>query len=146
MGEEEKEPEETSDDADATDPGNGTSEETESDSDATGPGDGDHTSAAEATEGDDYDRPDDAHEGGGAAVSTFGDKAKPLLEGSKVGPDDKSVPMRFLLSAGAFIAILLVCFFGFWALLGGLGIFVGVVVGTALGLGAMKLMADRAAA
>jgi hypothetical protein len=36
-------------------------------------------------------------------------------------------------------------FFGLWGGLGNIGILLGIVVGAALGLGAMKLMADRAA-
>jgi hypothetical protein len=42
-----------------------------------------------------------------------------------------------------FVVVFCAAFFGLWALLGNLGIFLGLFVGAALGLGAMKLIADR---
>ena len=44
----------------------------------------------------------------------------------------------------AFIVVFCIAFFALWALLGGIGLLIGIIVGTALGLGAMKLLAGSA--
>jgi len=52
--------------------------------------------------------------------------------------------VRSLAGIAAFLGVFLVVFFAFWAWLGGIGIVLGMIVGAALGFGAMKLLADRA--
>ena len=102
--------------------------------------------AGDVSAGDDegFDRPDPPDEAG---LEDTGDAleehAGPLLQGSELKTPVGGVPTRSLLAMAVFIAIFCVAFFGLWALLGNLGIFLGILAGTALGLGAMKLLADR---
>ena len=99
---------------------------------------------ASATDDEGFDRPDPPHEAGledsGDSLERHGE---PLLQGSEVKTPVGGVPTRSLLAMAAFIAVFCLAFFGLWALLGNLGIFLGICAGTALGLGAMKLLADR---
>lgn len=102
--------------------------------------------AGDVKAGDDegFDRPDPPEEAGledsGSALERHGE---PLLEGSEVKTPVGGVPTRSLVAMAAFVIIFCAAFFGLWALLGNLGILLGIVAGVALGLGAMKLLADR---
>lgn len=109
--------------------------------------------AGDATAGDDdndddedFDRPDPPDEAG--LEDTGGvleEHAEPLLEGSEVKTPIGGLPTRSLLAMLAFVVVFCVAFFGLWGLLGNIGILLGIFVGAALGLGAMKLVADQAA-
>ena len=100
---------------------------------------------AGAGDGEGFDRPDPPDEAGvedtGEALERHGE---PLLAGSGVKTPVGEVPSQSLLAMFAFIAVFCLAFFGLWGLLGTVGILVGIFVGAALGLGAMKLIADRA--
>ncbi|MDX6588029.1 MAG: hypothetical protein QOI31_2502 [Solirubrobacterales bacterium] len=102
--------------------------------------------AGEVSAGDDegFDRPDTKDEAGledtGGALEKHGES---LLEGSQVKTPVGGLPTRSLLAMAVFVVVFCAAFFGLWALLGNLGIFLGLFVGAALGLGAMKLIADR---
>jgi len=103
--------------------------------------------AGDVTAGDDegFDRPDAPDETGvGETGQRLQDEAEPLLGGRAVKTPAGPLPTLSLVGIAAFIIVFCVAFFGLWALLGGIGILVGIIVGTALGLGAMKLIADRA--
>lgn len=104
--------------------------------------------AGDATAGDDdegFDRPEPPDETGvGEAGQTLQDEAEPLLGGRDVKTPAGPLPTLSLVGMAAFVIVFCIAFFGLWALLGGIGILVGIVLGTALGLGAMKLLADRA--
>ena len=117
------------------------------------PSDEDDDDLAEQEEGDvsaggdeDFDRPDPPDEAGledtGDSLERHGE---PLLQGSEVNTPIGGLPTRSLLAMLVFVVIFCAAFFGLWAALGNIGILLGIVVGAALGLGAMKLMADRAA-
>ena len=117
------------------------------------PSDEDDDNLAEQEEGDvsaggdeDFDRPDPPDEAGledtGDALERHGE---PLLQGSEAKTPIGGLPMRSLLAMLVFVVIFCAAFFGLWAALGNFGIFLGIIVGVGLGLGAMKLMADRAA-
>ena len=97
-----------------------------------------------AGEDEGFDRPDPPEEAG---LEDTGDAleehAGPLLHGSEVRTPVGGVPTRSLLAMAVFTAIFCVAFFGLWALLGNLGIFLGILAGAALGLGAVKLLADH---
>jgi hypothetical protein len=69
--------------------------------------------------------------------------AEPLMQGSELNTPGGPVPTRSLVAMGVFIAVFCAAFLGLWALLGTFGIFLGIVAGIALGLGALKLLADR---
>lgn len=102
--------------------------------------------AGDVTSSDDegFDRPDPPDEAGmedtGHALEHH---AEPLLRGSEVKTPVGPVPSRSLVAMAAFVAIFCLVFFGLWALLGNLGIFLGILAGAALGFGGMKLLADR---
>jgi hypothetical protein len=102
--------------------------------------------AGEVSAGDDegFDRPDPPEEAGledsGDALEEHGE---PLLQGPEVKTPVGGVPTRSLLAMAAFIVVFCIVFFALWGLLGNIGIFLGIFVGGALGLGAMKLLADR---
>jgi len=102
--------------------------------------------AGEVSAGDDegFDRPDPPDEAGledsGDALEEHGE---PLLQGSEVKTPVGGVPTRSLLAMAVFVVVFCLAFFALWGLLGNLGIFLGIFVGGALGLGAMKLLADR---
>ena len=103
--------------------------------------------AGDVTSGDDegFSRPDAPDETGiGESGQRLQDEAEPLLGGREVKTPTGPVPTLSLVGMAAFVVVFCIAFFGLWALLGGIGILVGMVVGTALGLGAMKLLADRA--
>lgn len=117
------------------------------------PSDSDDDDLAEQEAGDvssgddddeDFDRPDPPDEAG---LEDTGDAlerhAEPFLHGSEVKTPVGGVTTRSLVAMAAFIVIFCVVFFGLWALLGNLGIFLGIFVGAALGLLAMKLLAER---
>ena len=91
-----------------------------------------------------FDRPDPPDEAGledtGGSLERHGE---PLLQGSEVKTPVGGVPARSLLAMAAFVIVFCVAFFGLWALLGNLGILLGIIAGAALGFGAMKLLADR---
>lgn len=98
-----------------------------------------------AREGEGFDRPETPDEKEvGDAGQRMEEHAMPLLGGSEVKTPVGGVPTLSIAGIVVFIAIFLVAFFVFWALLGGIGILIGIIVGAALGLGAMKLLADRA--
>ena len=92
-----------------------------------------------------FDRPDPPDEAGvedtAAVLETHGE---PLLEGAEIRTPIGGLPTRFLLAMAAFVVVFCIAFFAFWGLLGNLGILLGILAGTALGLGAVKLLADRA--
>ena len=91
-----------------------------------------------------FDRPDTQEEEGlGDAGQALQERAEPLLEGPKVSSRAGGLPTRSLLAILAFVVVFCLAFFALWGLLGGIGILAGLIVGTALGLGAMKLLADR---
>ncbi len=104
--------------------------------------------AGDVRTGDDegFDRPDPPDEAGvedtGSALERHGE---PLLQGDSVKTPVGGVPTRSLLAMAAFILVFCAAFFVLWGLFGSFGIFLGLFAGTALGLGAMKLLADRAA-
>ncbi|MEJ7875448.1 MAG: hypothetical protein WKF62_02220 [Solirubrobacterales bacterium] len=103
--------------------------------------------AGDVTSGDDegFDRPEPPDETGvGEAGQGLQDEAEPLLGGRGVSTPAGPLPTLSLVGMAVFVAVFCIAFFALWALLGGIGILVGIVVGTALGLGAMKLLADRA--
>lgn len=92
-----------------------------------------------------FDRPDTADNAELEDTGTrLGEEAEPLLEGPEVRTPIGPVPTRSLVGMGAFIVAFCVGFFILWALIDdAFGIFLGLVVGTALGLAAVKLFADR---
>ncbi len=96
----------------------------------------------DVTTGDEgFDRPDPPDEKEvGDTGRRLEEEAAPLLE----GPEVVGVPTRSLAGIAAFVVVFCIAFFALWALLGGIGILLGMIVGAALGLGAMKLIADRA--
>ena len=102
--------------------------------------------AGDVGTGDDegFDRPDPPDEAG---VEDTGDAlehhAEPFLQGSEVKTPVGAVPSRSLVAMAAFIIVFCAVFFALWGLLGNLGIFLGILAGAGLGLGAMKLLADR---
>jgi hypothetical protein len=72
------------------------------------------------------------------------DEAQPFLEGPEVKTPVGSVPTRSLIAVGAFVMVFCLVFFVVWALLDdSFGIFLGIVLGAALAIGAVKLLADR---
>lgn len=91
-----------------------------------------------------YDEPDPPDDEGleetGTALERHGE---PLLTGGDVPTPVGAVPSQSLLAMGAFVGVFCVVFFGLWALLGNLGIFLGILAGGAAGLAAMKMLADR---
>lgn len=97
--------------------------------------------------GDDegFDRPEPPDEAGledtGGALEKHGE---PLLEGSELKTPVGALPTRSLLAMAVFILVFCAAFFGLWAWLGNIGILLGILVGAALGMGALKLLADRA--
>jgi hypothetical protein len=97
-------------------------------------------------EDENFDRPDPPDEAGledtGGALERH---SEPLLEGSEVRSPVGALPTRSLLAMAVFVLVFCAAFFALWGLLGNIGILLGLIAGTALGLGAMKLMADRAA-
>ena len=101
-------------------------------------------SASDEDDDEDFDRPDTEEEAGledtGGALEQHGE---PLLQGSAVRTPVGGVPVRSLVAMAAFVVIFCLAFFGLWELLGNFGILLGIIVGVALGLGAMKLLADR---
>jgi hypothetical protein len=101
---------------------------------------------ASGDDDDDFDRPDPPDEAGledtGDSLERHGE---PLLQGSEVKTPIGGLPTRSLLAMLAFVVIFCAAFFALWAALGNIGILLGIIAGVALGLGAMKLMADRAA-
>ena len=92
-----------------------------------------------------FDRPDPPDEAGledtGEALEKH---STPLLEGPHVETPIGDLPTRSLLAMFTFVMVFCAAFFLLWALLGNIGILLGILAGTALGLGAMKLLADRA--
>lgn len=74
------------------------------------------------------------------------EEAEPLLDGKTVSSPVGPLPTRSLTAIAAFLVVFVIAFFALWGLLGGIGILLGTVVGAALGLGAMKLVADRSSA
>jgi hypothetical protein len=107
---------------------------------------GDVRAGDDEDEEEGFDRPDPPEEAGledtGGALERHGE---PLLEGSEVETPLGALPKRSLLAMAVFVLVFCAAFFGLWALFGNLGILLGLVAGTALGLGSMKLLADRAA-
>ncbi len=107
---------------------------------------GDATAGKDEDEDEGFDRPDPPDEAGledtGGALAEHGE---PLLQGSEVKTPIGGLPTRSLLAMLAFVVVFCLAFFGLWALLGNIGILLGIFVGAALGLGAMKLIADQAA-
>ena len=102
--------------------------------------------AGDVRDGEDegFDRPDTTEEAG--LEDTGGvleEHAEPFLQGSEVKTPVGAVPKRSLVAMGAFVVVFCAVFFGLWALLGNLGIFLGIFAGAALGLVAMKLLAER---
>jgi len=103
--------------------------------------------AGDVTASDDegFDRPETPDEAGvGEAGGALERHAEPLLQGSSLKTPVGAVPALSIVGIVAFIVVFCLAFFGLWALLGGFGLFLGILVGTALGFGAMKLLADRA--
>jgi hypothetical protein len=101
--------------------------------------------AGDVSAGDeDFDRPDPPDEAGledtGESLAKHG---APLLEGRELATPIGGLPTRSLLAMFTFVMVFCAAFFVLWALLGNLGILVGILAGAALGLGAMKLLADR---
>lgn len=94
---------------------------------------------------DDFDRPDPPDEAEledtGGALEKHGE---PLLEGPSVNTPIGEVPTRSMAGMAVFVLVFCIAFFALWALLDDIGILLGIIVGAALGLGAMKLLADRA--
>ncbi len=104
--------------------------------------------SGDVSAGDDegFDRPDMPDEAGLEDTGeTLGKHSEPLLEGSELKTPVGGLPSRSLLAMAVFIVIVCAAYFGLWALMGNFGILLGIIVGAALGLGAMKLMAARAA-
>jgi hypothetical protein len=101
-------------------------------------------SASDEDEG--FDRPDPPDEAG---VEDTGDAlqrhSEPLLEGSEVRTPVGALPSRSLLAMAVFVVVFCAAFFALWGLLGNLGILLGLIAGTGLGLASVKLLADRAA-
>ena len=96
------------------------------------------------SEDEGFDRPDTEEEDGlGDAGHVLQERAEPLLEGPAISTPAGGLPTRSLLGMLAFVVVFCVVFFVLWALMGGIGILIGIIAGTALGLGAMKLLADR---
>src|SRR5688572_891352 len=97
-----------------------------------------------AGEDEGFDRPDPPDEAG---LEDTGDAleehAEPFLQGSEVKTPVGDVPKRSLLAMAVFVVIFCVAFFALWGLLGNIGILLGILVGGALGMVAMKLLADR---
>ena len=118
------------------------------------PSDEDDDDLAEQEAGDvsasdddeDFDRPDPPDEAG---VEDTGDAlqrhSEPLLEGSEVKTPLGALPSRSLLAMAVFVVVFCAAFFALWGLLGNLGIMLGLIAGTGLGLVSVKLLADRAA-
>jgi len=118
------------------------------------PSDEDDDDLAEQEAGDvsasdddeDFDRPDPPDEAG---VEDTGDAlqrhSEPLLEGSEVRTPVGALPSRSLLAMAVFVVVFCAAFFALWGLLGNLGILLGLIAGTGLGLASVKLLADRAA-
>jgi hypothetical protein len=114
------------------------------------PSDEDDDDLAEQEEGDvsasgddddeGFDRPETTEEEGLEETgSALEDHGEPLLQGSEVA----GVPTRSLLAMALFVLVFCIVFFALWGLLGNLGIFLGIFAGPALGLLAMKMLADR---
>ncbi len=104
--------------------------------------------AGDVTAGDDedFDRPEPSDETDvDEAGSALGRHAEPLLGGSEVSTPLGGIPMLSIAGIVAMVVVFCVAFFVVWALIdGSLGIFLGILAGTALGMGAMKLLAMRA--
>ena len=78
------------------------------------------------------------------ATDTAESQAAPLMGGDTISTPVGPLPSLSLLAVAAFIVVFCVAFFALWSLIGGaLGIFAGIVVGTALAFAALKLLADR---
>lgn len=105
---------------------------------------GDIRANDDADDDEDFDRPDAQEEAGledtGGALEQHGE---PLLQGSAVKTPVGGVPVRSLVAMAAFVVVFCLAFFALWGLLGNFGILLGIIAGVALGLGAMKLLADR---
>lgn len=106
-------------------------------------GDGEPT-AEELEEGDARPGGDDEPGAFDNAAGKMSDQAAPLLEGKAAATPAGPLPVSSLAGIAAFLGVFLVVFFAFWAWLGGIGIVLGMIVGAALGFGAVKLLADRA--
>ena len=91
-----------------------------------------------------FDRPDTTDEDG---VGDFGGRleheARPLLRGREFGTPAGPLPTRSIVAIGVFIVVWLAVFFGMWALMGGIGILFGMILGTVAGLGAVKFVAGN---
>jgi hypothetical protein len=71
-------------------------------------------------------------------------ESKPFLGGETKATPAGPLPALSLVAIGAFIAIFTGAFFGLWTAVGGaLGVFVGIVAGTALAFGVLKVLADH---
>jgi len=104
--------------------------------------------AGDVRAGDDegFDRPDPPDEAGVDDVGgRFEEEAEPLLRGSQWGTPAGPLPTRSVIAIGVFIVVWCAVFFGMWALMGGIGILLGIFLGTAAGFGAVKFLAGNAA-
>ena len=98
--------------------------------------------------GDDegFDRPDTPEEKQvGDTGRRLEEEAEPLFGGPELNTPFGPLPTRSVIGIAAFIVVFCVVFFGMWALLGGIGILLGIILGTAAGFGAMKFLALNAA-
>ena len=103
--------------------------------------------AGDVSAGDDegFHRPDPPEEAGVEDTGeTLSKHSGPLLEGPEIPTPFGGVPTRSLLAMAAFVLVFCLAFFVLWGLLGSIGILLGIIAGVALGLVAMKLLADRA--
>ena len=99
--------------------------------------------AVKASDDDDADQPEEADpEDAGGALERH---SEPLLEGSEVKTPMGALPGRSLLAMAVFVLVFCIAFFVLWGLFGNLGILLGLIAGTALGLFSVKLLAERAA-
>ena len=48
-----------------------------------------------------------------------------------------------MLAIGIFVVVWCAVFFGMWALMGGIGILLGIILGTAAGFGAIRFVAGN---
>jgi len=102
--------------------------------------------AGDLTSGDDEgssrpDTPDEADVGN--AGGRLEEEAEPLLRGRELRTPVGPLPTNSLIGIGAFIVVWCAVFFGMWALMGGIGILLGIILGTAAGFGAMKFLAGN---
>jgi len=102
--------------------------------------------AGDKSAGDDegFDRPEPPDE---EEVGEFGgrleERAEPLLRGPEFRTPAGPLPTRSLLGIGIFIVVWCAVFFGLWALMGGIGILLGIFLGTAAGFFAVKFVAGN---